>query len=102
MAEQTVLGTMALRLRQAVAAKDWTALASLDRELASLLRRLAGKALSRADQRALEQVRQAHAEGQAACARELELSASRLATVHERRGGFMAYALNGAQEEERE
>jgi len=103
MAEQTALGAMAPRLRRAIAAKDWTALAALDRELACLLRRLAAsKALSKADRRALEQVRQAHAEGQAVCARELDLSAERLAVAHERKGGWMAYALNGAPEEDRE
>lgn len=80
------------RLRDACAARNWTALARTDAELAQLLGGLDAAALSPGERGALQQLRRLHQQISAECQRELERVGQTLARMREQRQGWSAYA----------
>jgi len=96
------LANIEQRLRNAAVAGDWQALALADRELAALLAKLAAIGTrTPSDVEALAQLREAHDDARARCLREFARLSESLAEIRARKGGWMAYALNGAGDEDR-
>jgi hypothetical protein len=92
------LATMALRMRRAAAAEDWRQVATLDREIGALLPQLTRTSgWGAADLDALDMLRNVHAEVHQTCARALERLGTHLAEHRERKGGWIAYALNDSE-----
>jgi head-tail adaptor len=93
------LAAMALRLRHAASAGDWTQVAALDRDIAGLIPQLAQvSGWSAADVEALELLKKVHAEVRERCVHEAARAGAYLARYQEQKGGWIAYALNGASE----
>jgi hypothetical protein len=92
------LATMALRIRRAAAAEDWRQVALLDREIGALLPQLAQltrtSGWAAADLDALNMLRNVHDEVRRECALALERVGTHLAEHRDRKGGWIAYALN--------
>jgi hypothetical protein len=92
------LATMALRIRRAAAAEDWRQVANLDREISALLPQLPhSSAWETTELDALEMLRKVHAEARESCALALERVGTHLAEHRDRKGGWIAYALNDSE-----
>lgn len=86
---------MAHGLSLAAAQRDWAALAALDAELARLLLQLGPQAAWPASQReAVDALRVVHRDVWQDCQRESGELARRIAGLHARRDGWLAYAMN--------
>jgi 50S ribosomal subunit-associated GTPase HflX len=88
----TRLQMLGERLRDACAARNWTALARTDAELAQLLGGLDAGALSPGERGALRQLRRLHQQVSAECQRELERIGQTLQQMRQQRQGWSAYA----------
>ncbi len=88
----TRLQRLGERLRDACAARNWTALARTDAELAALLTGLDVAALSPGERGALQQLRRLHQQISADCQRELDRVGQTLAQMRAQRQGWSAYA----------
>jgi hypothetical protein len=94
MDRHSVLANFAQRIRTACSASKWHDLRSVDAEMAQLLRKLPDwQGWTQAERVALEDLKSAHAEARAHCARESALYAARMASMRENRIGWMAYAM---------
>ncbi len=94
MERHSVLADCAQRIRAACSASKWRDLRSVDAEMAQLLRELpAWQGLTLAERAALADLKSAHADARAHCARESALYAERMASMRENRIGWMAYAM---------
>ncbi|MFZ6647542.1 hypothetical protein ACO0LO_17605 [Undibacterium sp. TJN25] len=96
---QQQLLAMAARLKEAAETKNWPALEQADRELGASLQRLAAAgAWSREERAGLLSLRATHSEAYQHCAMESERLNKHLATMQANKEGWMAYALNGAND----
>lgn len=92
------LASLASRIRRAAAAEDWRQVATLDREISALLPQVThSSGWGTADRDALDQLRNVHAEVRGRCARALERLGTHLAEHRDRKGGWIAYALNDSE-----
>jgi hypothetical protein len=80
------------RLREACGARNWTAVARTDAELATLLGGLDTTQLSPGERGALQQLRRLHAQVRGDCERELERVRQTLDQMQQQRQGWSAYA----------
>ena len=92
------LATIASRMRRAAAAEDWRQVATLDREISALLPQIAHSGgWGTADRDALDQLRNVHAQVRESCAVAIERLGTHLAEQRDRKGGWIAYALNDSE-----
>jgi hypothetical protein len=101
MDRKTELVQLTDRLNRAAAEQDWTAMGAVDREIATLLSRLATPSLAvwaPAERQALRTLREAHRAAYERCERESTLLDERLADLCAHKDGWIAYALNESED----
>jgi len=99
MDRRSQLINLTLRMNAASAARDWTVLGHVDRELGALLPRLAADGPWDAPEgRALDHLRQAHRTALKRCEREAAAIGQRLTQMCANKEGWLAYALAGNDE----
>ena len=99
MSRTTPIVILARRIRQAVAAADWSELQRADAEVAAALPVLAARGPWEPEERAaLAVLRQAHDEARTQCDEATRQLEKRLAELREGKDGWLAYAQDGGAE----
>lgn len=88
---------LARRLRRAMRAADWSALAALDREVAQALRSTP-RLLPSQERAALADLQRAHREARERCAQEAARLDTALSQMRQHRDGWMAYAMSNSHD----